>query len=262
MDVLGTTEPNPTMFTMAEQQQQQRQPHAESVELPSTEKTTTTTGPTLIPDNEASRSAVAAPSDQSLRVPCYCEENVWRLACRKIHQCDTSASSSSFFAVFISSKTKVVPMFYQRASRDPYNEACLWDYHVVLLEERRQEYWIHDVDCVLSTNKPIPLQHYLRHCFPVNVTDDYTPLFRYVTTHFDCVLHCIVLYCDVQSNLMTDEYRNGRFNYTSESLLLCVSSMCTFISTSRLTHAHAHTHCLFPYAPNSLSHTHNYMYTV
>ena len=241
---------------MGEQRQQQQ--HAESIHSTSIE-TTTTTSPTLIPDNEASRSAVAAPSDQSLRVPCYCEENVWRLACRKMHQCDTSASSS-FFAVFISSKTKVVPMFYQRASRDPYNEACFWDYHVVLLEERRprQEYWIHDVDCVLSTNKPIPLQHYLRHCFPVNATDDYAPLFRYVTTHFDCVLCCAVLYCDVQSNLMTDEYNNGRFNYTSESLLLGVSSMCTSICTSKLTHTHSHTHCFHALQTlsHSLTHTH------
>ena len=75
------------MLTMAEQQQQHK-----SVQSTSIETTKTTTGPTLIPDNEAHRSAVAALSDQSLRVPCYCEENVWRSACRKMHQCDTSAS--------------------------------------------------------------------------------------------------------------------------------------------------------------------------
>jgi N-terminal glutamine amidase len=99
----------------------------------------------------------AVACDHDLRHPYYCEENVWRLAHRKLRPpCGTTGSSSSgaatttapassarrsatppdeelFRVVFISNRRKAVPMLFQRASRAPESIACCWDYHVVLL---------------------------------------------------------------------------------------------------------------------------------
>lgn len=46
----------------------------------------------------AEESALEAPNDQALRVPYYCEENVWRLAVRK----RTQQPTDRFWVVFIS----------------------------------------------------------------------------------------------------------------------------------------------------------------
>ena len=51
----------------------------------------------------AEESALNAPSDEALRVPYYCEENVWRLLYRKKHECP----DDRFWVVFISNTIKV-----------------------------------------------------------------------------------------------------------------------------------------------------------
>jgi len=113
----------------------------------------------------ARATAISCPSEQDLRVPCYCEENVWRLAYRRIFgppspsSSPSSSSSSSsppfslssslstdsdtltavdkeneqYYVVFISNDVKCCPMLNQRASKNP-NEPCFWDYHVVLIQ--------------------------------------------------------------------------------------------------------------------------------
>ena len=65
--------------------------------------------------SEASKSALEATSDISLRVPCYCEENVWRLAYRRIFQ---QQSGSTYHVAFISNPKACVPMFEQLAADD------------------------------------------------------------------------------------------------------------------------------------------------
>jgi hypothetical protein len=111
----------------------------------------------------AAKSAIEASSDKSLRVPCYCEENVWRLAYRKIHQQEkkmqqqqekqkqqkkkkkkiktavaatTTGTTSSFqyHVVFISNPKGCAPLFQQLAASDR-DSAVFWDYHVILLEQ-------------------------------------------------------------------------------------------------------------------------------
>ena len=126
-----------------------------------------------IPSNEAARTALNAPSDDSLRVPCYCEENVWRLACRKLANC----RKSTFFAVFISSAQQMVPMFYQRATKST-EEACWWDYHVILLElDEKGMFFVHDVDSRLPC--PLALTKYVKHSFPrESLPQEIAPLFR------------------------------------------------------------------------------------
>ena len=92
---------------------------------------------------EAATSAIEAPNDKSLRIPCYCEENVWRLACRKLNDVKQKQQQSSgqrrqereavYHVVFVSNKQKCVPMFQQVAAKnDPSDTPCCWDYHVLL----------------------------------------------------------------------------------------------------------------------------------
>ncbi|KAL3918904.1 MAG: hypothetical protein SGARI_007334 [Bacillariaceae sp.] len=105
----------------------------------------------------AAKSALDSPSDAALRVPCYCEENVWRLAFRKLHweaktlrgddnhdddSCCDSASSRKqqqqqqrFYVVFVSNPKGCVPMLQQLASSNR-DKPIFWDYHVILLSTR------------------------------------------------------------------------------------------------------------------------------
>jgi hypothetical protein len=90
----------------------------------------------------AAKSAVEAPSVASLRVPCYCEENVWRLAYRRLHdkqkRLDGSKENNEtityYHVVFVSNPKACVPMFQQLASTNR-GKAVFWDYHVILLQE-------------------------------------------------------------------------------------------------------------------------------
>jgi len=113
-----------------------------------------------IHQSEAAQSALSCPSERELRVPCYCEENVWRLAYRRLYQkasitsssstngaisspeerneltsqaqLDTTSTRMDYYVVFVSNEEKCCPMFCQLANCDP-NEPCFWDYHVFLL---------------------------------------------------------------------------------------------------------------------------------
>lgn len=130
--------------------------------------------------------ALSCPSEQELRVPCYCEENVWRLAYRRIHV-DTSEEGgaaahiihcgeqtqdeeserlvSRNYVVFISNEQRCCPMLAQRASKRS-KEACFWDYHVIFIQSVRE--------CVKKSAK-----------FDGNLTDNSVPPLRQRTTVFD-----------------------------------------------------------------------------
>lgn len=156
----------------------------------------------------AEETALAALSDHELRVPCYCEENVWRLAYRKKHH-DSAGSSRNgsggdedhrWWVVFISNAIKSVPMFHQLASADPSKSVC-WDYHVILLQAQPQHeesptmtmsnsyddrhpnhpasrLVVYDLDSSLPY--PCLLSDYLRFSFPFQASLPFSPLFRVV----------------------------------------------------------------------------------
>mmetsp|Transcript_54297 Transcript_54297/g.131736 ORF Transcript_54297/g.131736 Transcript_54297/m.131736 type:complete len:335 (-) Transcript_54297:43-1047(-) len=102
----------------------------------------------------AARTAIDAPSDRSLRVPCFCEENIWRLAYRHLYggssssitnNTSSSSSSSCWYVVFVSNPTGCVPMMQQLAAATcsglndrQKNQPVFWDYHVILVERRRR----------------------------------------------------------------------------------------------------------------------------
>jgi protein N-terminal glutamine amidohydrolase len=144
----------------------------------------------------AATTALLSASDHDLRVPYYCEENVWRLAYRKTRQQqqqpDTTlsslSSSSSYFVVFISNACRNVPMFHQRASVAAH-VACCWDYHVVLVgvaapstTATTNEVVVYDLDSVLPY--PCPLADYLQRSFMAtrtSVVSLLSPRFRIVS---------------------------------------------------------------------------------
>jgi hypothetical protein len=123
----------------------------------------------------AAITALQATNDHDLRVPYYCEENVWRLAYRVV----VEHPEDHFFVVIISNSIKNVPMFQQRAISDP-NTALCWDYHVILLCARasQRDVVVYDMDTILPY--PSPLEEYLRLSFPYEWPYPYAPMFRLV----------------------------------------------------------------------------------
>jgi hypothetical protein len=145
--------------------------------------------------SSAAETALQARSDGALRSPCYCEENVWRLAHRKLYSKDNNDNNNvnndnrQYYAVFVSNPEKCVPMFYQLAESNP-QKACFWDYHVILLssskgdgggEEEGTGTLVHDIDSHLPY--PCPLSEYSQSSFPDIDTcpEEYAPMFRCVT---------------------------------------------------------------------------------
>ena len=142
-----------------------------------------------IHQSEAARSALSCPSERELRVPCYCEENVWRLAYRRLYRKSSSTTNNPhvtatsiraqqdidyiYHVVFISNKEKCVPMFCQRAMDDP-DDPCFWDYHVILVGTPRMakrtcgnagSSIVIDMDSHLPY--PCPVADYLSNAFRV-----------------------------------------------------------------------------------------------
>ena len=148
----------------------------------------------------AAKSALEAPSDISLRVPCYCEENVWRLAYRKIHQQRTitlqqqqqqqQQQQCSYHVAFVSNAKGCIPMFEQLAA-DDRETPVFWDYHVILFmttttttttnsdqDTTIVKHFVLDIDSHLPS--PCPLEDYIEGVFP-NHSDwqnEYLPYFR------------------------------------------------------------------------------------
>jgi N-terminal glutamine amidase len=126
-------------------------------------------------------------TDQNLRCAFFCEENVWRLAYRKLHlhHCHQPDGDKVFFVAVISNTRKCVPMLYQRASISPADKACQWDYHVILIgvscrSDETAVAQVYDVDTTLAPY-PIPLSAYLDASFPTSIPVSYAPLFRLIT---------------------------------------------------------------------------------
>ena len=137
----------------------------------------------------AALSALDAPSDQSLRVPCYCEENVWRLVYRKLHSSQhhqkVDGPSPQYYVVFITNPSKCVPMFHQMAASHA-SRPCYWDYHVILISYSKEQdedeilVQVYDMDSHLPF--PCSLEEYLTRVFPNQIPwpPEYLPYFRYV----------------------------------------------------------------------------------
>uniref|UniRef100_A0A7S4JI62 Protein N-terminal glutamine amidohydrolase n=1 Tax=Odontella aurita TaxID=265563 RepID=A0A7S4JI62_9STRA len=163
----------------------------------------------------AARTALSCPSDRELRVPCYCEENVWRLAYRRLHGgisvgdggeilYESGACGVQYYVMFISNDERVCPMLCQLAKENE-SEPCFWDYHVVLLRvaRRRKRGRIREVtslseqddasgqNTILDMDSRLPfgcsIEEYVQGSFRglafihPSVRPKYAPLFRVIT---------------------------------------------------------------------------------
>jgi hypothetical protein len=124
-------------------------------------------------------------SDRDLRCPCYCEENVWRLAYRKLHRMAID-ENEEYFVIFISNTSKCVAMFHQKASRSPADKPCFWDYHVILVgvDKQSNNAVVYDLDTTVEPY-PAPLHNYLARSFDypdylLRKTTVEMPLFRVI----------------------------------------------------------------------------------
>jgi hypothetical protein len=138
-------------------------------------KPATMESPNIPSPRTAAETALQVNTDKEIRVPYFCEENVWRLAYRKTHQ----EPEKGYFVAFISNPMKYVPMFQQLAS-DNVDTPCCWDYHVILLSltlpENKVIVW--DFDSRLPY--PCPLSDYLEQSFPYDDREPFAPLFRLI----------------------------------------------------------------------------------
>ena len=121
---------------------------------------------------DAAHTALEANCDRALRVPCYCEENVWRLAHRRLK--NTEIQRQNYYVMFVSNEKQCVPMCHQLARED--DGPCFWDYHVILLETTNHTSLVWDMDSRLTF--PCPLKEYLEETFLEQVPEEYQPLFR------------------------------------------------------------------------------------
>lgn len=136
----------------------------------------------------AKKTALEATSDSDLRVPCYCEENVWRLAYRMLHGQEEKKKQKpedgeedllQYHVVFVSNPKKCCLFLHQIINDNPL-EPCLWDYHVILFctNLRNNLTVVQDIDSHLPYK--IILKEYLLHVFP-ELTDEgkqFSPYFR------------------------------------------------------------------------------------
>lgn len=173
-------------------------------------------------ENTAKATAISCPSEKSLRTACYCEENIWRLAYRRLHGASTQGimekrndrsslgedkENDEYYVVFVSNQERCCPMLHQIASDHPMRP-CFWDYHVILIQSKkvmkkgkqRIQAQVLDLDTHLSF--PCSLEEYLVGTFGMKFASKkeeklYAPLFRvvraehYLETFFSDRMHML-----------------------------------------------------------------------
>ncbi|KAF7645031.1 hypothetical protein LDENG_00211490 [Lucifuga dentata] len=85
---------------------------------------------------------------------CYCEENVWKL-CEFVEK-QRTASLQEVLVVFISNQNRTVPLWKQKSGTG--DKPVIWDYHVILLHNKRDDALVYDLDSILPF--PCSLQRY------------------------------------------------------------------------------------------------------
>lgn len=135
--------------------------------------------------------------DHHLRVPCFCEENAWRVVYRHLHGQDAERNISdwdNYHVVFVSNENRCCPFFRQRAKPNDPEEYVCWDYHVIVIRSKKivdnnqptkNTTEVLDIDTWLPY--PCPLQDYLDESFPhannPRLDPQYLPLFRVISAN-------------------------------------------------------------------------------
>ncbi|KAJ3676272.1 hypothetical protein LUZ60_003684 [Juncus effusus] len=119
-----------------------------------------------------------------IRTPCYCEENVYFLCKRLVDIGAAGPAARDLFVVFISNEAKMIPLWYQKSSRDK-SGLVVWDYHVICVQVKskgneRDSNLVWDLDSSLQF--PLPLNQYNSRAIRSLSSEDskYQRLFRIV----------------------------------------------------------------------------------
>ena len=166
-----------------------------------------------LPTAEGTAIQPSLSSDHDLRVPCFCEENAWRVVYRHLHLTDMmnerrNTIYTHYYVVFVSNRRKCCPFFQQRAKPKPDGsskkmEYVCWDYHVIVIRcinskedddhgegdgtaKVKTKTEVLDIDTWLPY--PCPIDEYLARSFPHAMNDnsskcdpEYLPFFRVVS---------------------------------------------------------------------------------
>jgi len=127
--------------------------------------------------------------------PFYCEENAFLLSKSLLEHLDDAPSCpvNGLYVVFISNKTKTVPLWRQRASKTSGHEPIVWDYHVIVVSTSTStsstSTVVYDLDTTL--NCPLPFESYVTATFrpDVSLRPNFHQFFRlvpapYFLSHF------------------------------------------------------------------------------
>ncbi|GFR81341.1 protein N-terminal glutamine amidohydrolase [Elysia marginata] len=115
---------------------------------------------------------------QCIYTACYCEENVWKLAAFVKENCSLGELSKCY-CVFISNKSKKIPLWQQKASRDS-DGLVVWDYHVIFVYQEGLKSLVFDLDTKLSF--PCTMREYATACIGDEKTlkQQYKRMFRVI----------------------------------------------------------------------------------
>eukprot|EP00095_Tigriopus_kingsejongensis_P005849 snap_masked-scaffold697_size109876-processed-gene-0.13 protein:Tk05849 transcript:snap_masked-scaffold697_size109876-processed-gene-0.13-mRNA-1 annotation:"protein n-terminal glutamine amidohydrolase" len=76
--------------------------------------------------------------------PCFCEENVWKIA-DHVRRGSSVSEIQKSHVIFVSNKKQVVPLWRQKAGKDE-EKLVIWDYHVLFLYKPDQRCLVFDLD--------------------------------------------------------------------------------------------------------------------
>lgn len=109
---------------------------------------------------------------------CYCEENVWKLAALAKENCSLHELSKCY-CVFISNKSKKIPLWQQKASKAA-DGLVVWDYHVIFVYQERRGSLVFDLDTNLGF--PCTFKEYALACIGDEKTlkQEYRRMFRVI----------------------------------------------------------------------------------
>lgn len=106
-----------------------------------------------------------------LYTPLFCEENIWHLAQALIK---TGIKVNQLTIIFLSNKNKRIALKNQRATE--LGQTIVWDYHVILMVNIKDQVYILDFDSRL--NFPEKIESYLSNSFSPYFSKNHICQFR------------------------------------------------------------------------------------
>ncbi len=116
---------------------------------------------------------------QYLYTPLFCEENIWQLI-KSLASTGIKTCPHKMWTLIITNPNRKVALFNQKLSpkSTEINHPVIWDYHVIMLAEICQKYYIFDFDTRLTFITPV--QEYLQKTFvsPSKLPQEFIPYIR------------------------------------------------------------------------------------